>query len=849
MSERPRLPYIDLLNFIGLNTKSSNEIKNDLSTEVSLNTDLFQQYGTVSKPFGSSRVLASVYKEGGVAKTIPWVGFFKNVSANGQLDRQVLCNAGTFLHKVNNDGTLTALTGAGKNLTESWKETLPHMAQKAGDLLFITNQDQYLIGHGNTLCKYDGNEITRWGLLAPGDEPNTTFTFGSVGATPPTGPNDSWIPTNGTAVTNSVTTRDGSSILVTKTSTVTTQCYIERAIIGTGLIANTADTAAVRLFVFIPLGQLSNLASSNAIVITMSSDVTLNAGITVPNFATNKYVWTFKVGELFEGWNELQLGFSVTSSDVAFDSHLAITGSPSVGSIRSVRCEFNSKDNATLPAGIGWSKLNSFARGNVDITEGSAGSVFTAAATYSYKITFGSKHGHESNAGSQSATITLVGSDASLNLSNIPVSTDPQVTKRTIYRTVNGGSEWIFVDVINDNVTTTYSDVFNDDSLGEGTPPLAGDVSSDNSPPPQAGIIKFWKHTMFLAGDPENPTAIYWSNPDDVEGVPQLNTATLDSVVTAIYETYSALIVATDLGLWQVTGDSPDFRLDKIINNIGCVGKRAAGETRVDGWMVDRDGMRLFDANNPVKISEPIRDKFDEFEKTFLENTHTQDSKNNNCILMCVPGRTITDLTGNNYIFQYPVDETGQGWWWQLDVPVNVLHLEEIEDANGDFHLYFGSDDGMIYELFDRGSKNWATATSSEPVETTMTTKWFRLGQLGESSDYATGRISPRLLEMIVDGDPCTWTVTIDMATGPNQDTPTATIDVDVVSGDENEKLLRYPVKQVQPCEFLRITAFQGDADVASRILAMRLYFHVQPGQFVVESGAFNANIDGIGEG
>src|SRR5262249_32884840 len=146
-----------------------------------------------------------------------------------------------------------------------------------------------------------------------------------------------------------------------------------------------------------------------------------------------------------------------------------------------------------------------------------------------------------------------------------------------------------------------------------------------------------------------------------------------------------------------------------------------------------------FDANNPVKISEPIRDKFDAFTKTFLENTHSNDSKNNNCIFLCVPGRSTTDLTNDNYVFQYPVDETGQGWWWKLETPQSILHIEEIEDNLGDFHLYFGSDDGMIYELFDRDSKNWATATSQEAISTTFSTKWFRLGQLGEQSDYATG--------------------------------------------------------------------------------------------------------------
>lgn len=849
MAERQRLPFIDLLNFIGLNTKSSNEIKNDLSVSVSTNTDLFQTYGAVSKPYGSSRVLSSVYQELGSTKKIPWVGFFKNVSLNGQTTRQVLCNAGTKLHLLNSGGSLTALTGSGFNISEAWKEGLPHMAQKAGDLFFITNQDPDLIGNGNTLVKFDGLEVTRWGLLAPGTEPNVTTRFDTVGATPPVGPGNTWIPTNASAVVNTVTTRDGYSVLVTKTSAATQNAYIERTL-NTPLVANTADRSPAQVYVFIPLGELYKLDPTTAIVISMTSDSQVSAGITIPNFATNKYVWTFKVGELFEGWNQIQLGFSTTSTDVGYDPHLVITGSPNAAALSGQRMSFNSRTNATLPAGIGFSLLQSFTRGNPSASEGSAGSIFSDAGTYSYKVTFVNKQGHESNASAQSANFTLTAGRSNLSVTNIPVSADNQVIARKLYRTVADGSLWIFVDRIEDNVTTTYNDVIADESLGSLTPPEAGDISIDNSPPPPMGIIKYWKRTMFGAGDPENPTLLFWSNSDGVEGWPQLNNSVLDAKITAIYESYSSLIVETELGKWQVSGDSPDFRTDKIINNIGCVGRRAAGETRVDGWAIDRDGMRLYDANNPVKISEPIRDKFDAFNKVYIENTHSRNSKNNNCILMCVPGETQFDIMDDNYVYQYPVDETGQGWWWKLEVPVNVLDMEEIEDENGDFHVYFGSTDGMIYELFDRDSKNWATATSEEAIDTTITTKWLRLGQLGGDSEQVTGRVSPRLIELITDGDPCTWTVTIDTATGPVQDTPTSTTSVPVVFGDVNEKLMRYPIKSdLQPAEYIRVTANQGTIDVRSKILAMRLYFHVQPSQFPIESGAFNANIDGIGEG
>lgn len=844
MSERSRLPFIDLLNFIGLNTKSSNEIKNDLSVSVSNNTDLFRTYGAVSKTFGSTRVLSSIYTEGAVAKKFSWVGFWKNAALNGQTDRQVLTAGGTKLHRVAS-GALTALTGTGFKITEDWIEGLPHMSARSGDLMFITNQNPDLIGNGNTLVKYDGLEISRWGLEGPSGEPNVTHRITTVGATPPTGPNNSWIPTNGTAVADSTTTRDGYAISMTKTSIVSTNAYIE-TVLATPLNAHAVHDGSISLYVFFPLGELTKLASANALDIYMGGTTQVSSGITIPDFSANYYRWQIPIGELFEGWNLITLGTSTTSTALAYDARLTVSGSVTLSALSAIRLGINSVAVGTLPAGVRWSFMQSYTRGNLTAAEGATGSVFTSASVYSYKITFVNKQGFESNAGPQSANLTLTAGRAAITLTDIPVSNDTQVIARKIYRTVASGSLWIYVARIEDNTTTTYSDVTADTSLGETSPPLAGDVSIDHSLPPKMGIIKFWRRTMFGAGDPSNPNSVYFSDSEEAEGWPQLNIFTLDTKVTAIYETYSALIVETETSKWQVTGENPDFRFDKVINNIGCVGRRAAGETRVMGWAIDRDGMRLYDANNPVKISEPIRDKFESFTKTYLEYTHSLHSKNDNAIFMCVPGATQYSFNADNYIFQYPVDEVGQGWWWKLNLPstVNILGMAEVEDSDGEPHIYFGSTDGMIYQLFDRAAKSWATASSTEAISTVITTKWLRLGQLGEGSDQATGRVQPRLIEVIAEGDACTWTILIETATGPDQTTATSSVSVPVVFGDSNERLMRYPVKNtVQPGEYVRVTATQATTGVDSQLLALRLYFHVQPGQFPVESGDFNASI------
>jgi hypothetical protein len=472
--------------------------------------------------------------------------------------------------------------------------------------------------------------------------------------------------------------------------------------------------------------------------------------------------------------------------------------------------------------------------------------IFANGAEYKYKITYVSKYGQESNAGPESVAIKLSAARDQIDLTDIPVSGDPQVVARKLYRTAAGGEIFLFVDRIEDNSTTTYTDQTADVSstagvtqLGQTSPPLAGDVSDDNSPPLKMGIVKKWKRTVFGAGIPDRPEVVAYSEDDEPESWPTLNEVQLDSKVTAIYETYSGLVIETELGKWQVTGDNPDFQFDKVINNIGCVGRRAAGSARIDGWSVDREGMRLYDLNNPRKVSEVIRDKFDDFNKANLELIQTAHTKQRNAVLMLVADSS-GEYKGNNYLFQYPIDQMAAGWWWELQLPtsINPLHFQEIEDTDGTFKLYFGADDGMLYEIFAIGEKNWTLADgNTEGIITEFQTKYVRLTSQGERGEDYEGRALPRMFELRYDGDtPAIWEITVDTANGSSQPTPTATTEF-YMSFGTNESLLRYPIKVTQPAEYVRVKVRNDEKNVAGTITGVRIYFRAQPGQFVLETG------------
>lgn len=803
MSERPRMPYIDLFNWLGLYTKGSNEVVSDTQLRDAKNTDFFTSYGAISKPPGTSRVLSAA------TNNISWVGFYKAADLNGAILRHVLCSNGTVLARVTGtagSASATALTGTGYPRTATRTSALIHDSAMYEDFLLITNQDPDLIGSGDELVKYDGDQIHKWGVVAPGSQETEADSFTTT---------STWTASACSIADETTTTQDGNAMSMTSNG-VTTEFYATKTVTAFAISATIANRG--RVYCYIPRGQMENFAAADALQVRVGPST------------GNYYRFDFDVGALVEGWNALTLDYS---------SPTATVGTPGTTALDELRVGGNAGASKTV-AGIVWDKFIYYDTGALTSAEGAADSTFADAATYKYRVTFQSKYGHESNGGPVSSTLTLTAGRSALTLTAIPTSTDPQVTSRKIYRTVNGGSVYLYVATVYDNTTTTYSDTTGDTSLSSTQPPLAGDTSDDNSPPVKAGIVKPWRRTVFLAGDPSSPHNVYFSEDGEPESFPTLNRATLDAKITAMYETYSALIIETELGKWQVTGDNPDFRFDKIINNIGCVGRRAAGETRVDGWAVDRDGMRLYNATEPHKISEPIRDKFDDdFDKSNIELLHTFPSKRRNLIGMFVADSS-GDYTSQNYIYQYPLDDVSKGWWWQLDLPstVNVQHVAEVEDSDGTFHLYAaGGSDGMIYKLFDPNSKNWvASDGTARTMTTTAQTKWFRPGPLGGEIEAATGRVTPRMVEMRISGDAAVWTALVETANGPDQTTVTDSQTVTLTFA-ANQTLLRVPVPAMQSGEYVRMTITNAEQDVSSTVLGLRLYIKVRPGQFPVEPG------------
>lgn len=835
MAGRERIPFIDIKGFKGLSTKPAAEGRDVAQQQICQNVDFFEEYGAAAKIRGSSRILTTPYTENSVAKTIPWIHFYKAADLDGTILRQTIVAAGTILGRVESGAITSLLTGRTPDLY--------HSADMMGSFLLISNYNPDRVGEGDALVKYDGAIMSNWGVEAPGGKSTVIDAFDDA---------SSWTAerctlSNQSNATTGHITWDGSAIRLDHTavqgggSFSVKKAIAEFYVQGDDRQNQEAIADRVAAYAYIPRGNLTASLTNP----TDSGLRTNGPAISVytsrnTNPIDDFWQFDFTNGNLTEGWNKLNLDF--TAGAPGSGQPNSPPGQqkgyfyPEDHSVKSTRFEFYLASAATGLSGIRLDRLEKYDEGALVASPSGSGSI---TGVYSYKVVYVSKYGQLSNAGPKSVDITAA-SNAQIDITRIPVSSDPQVVARRIYRTVGNGSVWLFLDEILDNVSTTYTDTTADGSLSNETPPQAGDYADDNAVPPKGSIVKSWKKTVFMAGDPQSPQTLYYSDDDQPESFPLINALELDEKITGIYESYAGLVIETETGKWQLIGDNPDFSLDKIIHGVGCVGRRACGTARSIGYAVDRDGMRLFDLNETKKISEVIRDKYDDdLDKTNIELIHTVHSRSKNAILQFNP-----DSNGEYtsiYCYQYAEDQVPAGWWSEIVTPsaanLNFLDAAEIEDANGDFQLLVSGDDGMIYELFDNTSKNWVDADGTTyPIDTKLQTPYFRMGGLGAEIEQSTGRMNPHTVEVRVsDDDACTWTITVETARGISQTLATGSSVISMQFGANNSLIRqRIPSSGSIPEEYARITMQNAEADVYTKLQGVRFFYHVQPALFDV---------------
>ena len=333
-----------------------------------------------------------------------------------------------------------------------------------------------------------------------------------------------------------------------------------------------------------------------------------------------------------------------------------------------------------------------------------------------------------------------------VSLTAIPVSTDPQVIARRIFRDISGDAIYRFVSQIDDNVTTTFSDTIADASLGTTEPPIAGDAFIDNTPPGRLlTTVIHSRRVVGIVADQRN--TLVFSDVNSPETFRIVEQLTLEEELVALERhALGTLIYGTDR-IFLMTGDgvrSPIF-IEEVSSNLGANGFRSV--TKVKGLNVVVREQEVFLVANPTDpwyLSGPIQDQLlANLTNATLADAHIVHDRARFRIVIFAKGSGGT--YNQIYVYQYGTvggaqvtgDGSGvdpldfrNGVWFTMTLPSAVLPgcsamVETIADKP---ELWVGCADGFVYHLQDTAATTYADNTVTAAISATFTTSSVPLG-------------------------------------------------------------------------------------------------------------------------
>ncbi|NBS70110.1 hypothetical protein EBT31_14545, partial [bacterium] len=149
---------------------------------------------------------------------------------------------------------------------------------------------------------------------------------------------------------------------------------------------------------------------------------------------------------------------------------------------------------------------------------------------------------------------------------------------RKVYRTTNysddysfpGDTTLYFIDVVRNNVETTFFDAVATANLGQPSP----EIATGPLPAPRARFSALYNGCLFLDGGVDDSRTLYYSAAGLIEQFAAdayIELASTGGGVTALYASYTALLVFRENGIDVVQGDyASGFTVTTVSNNVTC---------------------------------------------------------------------------------------------------------------------------------------------------------------------------------------------------------------------------------------------------------------------------------------
>ena len=568
------------------------------------------------------------------------------------------------------------------------------------------------------------------------------------------------------------------SVELNKSDTSVTTGDISRS---SGLSITTTGKSTISIDVFVPTGAKAKFATTAAGKLTLGSASFTNSA---------DYNFDLDGSTITENaWNTLTA--TLASPD-------ATTGTGLPATVAAVRFRFTMAATSNVEANL---RVD-----NLRFPESPNG-------TFSYRVTYLTESGVESNAGPSSASI--VATDQKISLSAIPVATDPQVIARRIYKDTGGDELYRFVAELSDNVTTTYTDNLPNASIGSVTPPLAGDDLKDNTPPDRMNDVTVFANRI-IGISSEDPTTLIVTDPGAPEAARITEQLQVEEILVALRtHAFGLLVYGTDK-VFLLVGDGVNlpFRLEEISNQIGANGFRSVERIKGLNLVLHEDEVYLVsDPRDPWMINAPVYDQFKARSRTTLENAIVVHDRARFRVVFFLDGKVLmyqygvsasVEISGRELLRAAPLAWDPQdlriGGWYEVALPsgLTAVTSAKIVERDADVPELWFSVGQYVYRLGDPNTTNWDVATVATAIDAEFETAAVPLGSQIE------GRGEPRYLTVQGEASVATvWTATVSLLSDADGDA-IANVSFSVTLGP-NETSAMVPIPNVGRGEWARV--------------------------------------------
>lgn len=420
----------------------------------------------------------------------------------------------------------------------------------------------------------------------------------------------------------------------------------------------------------------------------------------------------------------------------------------------------NGKDvNLVRHADGGWARVGVIAPTTAPTLTGTTGGSLTQDddAIYSYFVTFlDPAVGGTRSLPGLTATVTLTAGQNQVDLTAIPVSTDPDRPnmQREIWRTKWGitgqGGDFYRVTTLLGNTTTTYSDTASDASLlPVDKIPLTEFGFFLGGLFPKCRYFEEFQGRLWAAGDPENPSRLYFSPVNQPQSNPvpyfiDLTDKGTGDPITAVMEMWDQLYIFTerDIFVLKSSGRATSFAIDRAVSGIGATGTWGISKTHGRVFFVNAGQKRIYTwqgQGDPEYISWPVEDTVEGYNGDAMRYSFSFWYERLGVVIFLFSTGTTDDaemgdegIPENDRALLYdPARNQWEEWDW--DVAVLAAVSDPTTDEN---RLYAGDYMGFVREMdfnendgYDQTGDKWGIIDESTSTTTVL--------DLNDESDLA----------------------------------------------------------------------------------------------------------------